>query len=147
MVRSGADSNRVRPGAGIATSVFAGLLFSSAMLIAKTALANAEISAAGIALFITNPVVWAAAITGLIGLFAMQYAFRFWHMSAVIPLITGIVTLASNVLAFAVLQETVSIYRWAGVALILIGIILFVAKASAAGKIKRKAKINPGKQS
>lgn len=128
MARNSADRGGSRTGLGIAASVVSGTLVAAAMLLVKIAVGNIALSAAGVFNAVANPLAIMALILGVAGFLAMQYGLRFWHIAAVIPLITGVGILVSNVLAFALIGEIIPALRWVGIFIILIGIILFIAK-------------------
>lgn len=115
---------RNNPLLGIILSLGAGALISGAALGAKVGFS------AGFSLWVLfSPIILLAGALGVGGFLLMQLAFRAWHLSAVMPLITGVVVLISNFLGSLLLVESISFLQWIAVGLLLGGILLMVFSA------------------
>jgi len=101
---------------GILVSIASGIIFGIGTLFVKLA-----ISQPGFWAIITYPISWLALLFAITGFVLMQKAMHEEYVSIVVPMVTGLVTLISVVLAFIFLQEVITLSRWAGVLLILVG--------------------------
>jgi uncharacterized membrane protein len=82
----------------------------------------------GIMQIIMYPVSWIAAACGIAGFLLMQKAMHKEYMSIVLPVITGLSTLISVLLAFGVLNEVLSMTRWIGIVLVIVGTLVIALK-------------------
>lgn len=101
---------------GVLGIFLAGIIFGIGSVFVKLTMIQPDLWAIA-----TYPVAWLALLFGVTGFVLMQKAIHDEYVSIVVPLVTGLVTLISVILAFVFLNEAVTLTRWAGVILILAG--------------------------
>jgi uncharacterized membrane protein len=101
---------------GVLIIILSGIIFGIGALFVKLAISQADFFA-----IITYPISWLAVIFAIVGFVFMQKAMHEEYVSIIVPMVTGIVTLISVMLAFVFLNETITATRWIGVLLILVG--------------------------
>lgn len=97
----------------------AGILIGLAGFFLKSSLLDIT----NVAGFLLHPVSWVAGILGLAGFMVMQKALHGGHVSVVTPVMAGISIALPVVLAYLFLGEAVSMLKWAGVILIVVGVL------------------------
>ena len=120
-VRSGAGrrcfSSRV-----ILEMLAGGVLIGLAGFVLKAGVAELSLDASAILGIILNPLLWAAGIMGLAGFLLMQKSLHGEKVAIVAPMIGGISIILPVLLAYFFLAEAVSMLKWAGIVLILVGV-------------------------
>jgi len=127
MAKRRTHNRRHNPVLGITYSAISGVLITAGVFGTKIVLTG------GILELLTNPLTYIAGFLALIGFLVMQMALKEWHLSAVMPMITGISVLTSNVLGLFFFSEIISNQKWLAVLLILLGI-MFMAAHAKSGK-------------
>jgi len=116
----------------IITALLAGLLLGLAAFFLKIVMSG-EISRE----IIYSPVAWFTLLLAASGFLMMQSALQ-GYVSKIIPIITGNSILVSVVLASIFLGELISILKWIGILLVLIGVFGLVEVRGNAKIKKRK---------
>jgi uncharacterized membrane protein len=101
---------------GILGIIIAGVVFGVDSLFVKIAVSQPDFWAIA-----TYPISWLALLFAIVGFTFMQKAMHDEYVTIVVPMVTGIVTLISVLLAYSFLNETIAATRWIGVILILVG--------------------------
>jgi uncharacterized membrane protein len=106
-------------------AVVAGLILGAGTLFTKMAMTQETLTLETLILF---PGSWLAVICGVVGFLLMQRAIYNEYMTIILPVVTGLSTLVSVLLAFTVLTENIAITRWIGVVIIIIGTVVICMK-------------------
>lgn len=127
MAKRRVNNSRHNPVLGVTYSAVSGILITAGVFSAKIVLTG------NILELLTNPLTYLAGGLALAGFLVMQVALKEWHLSAVMPMITGISVLTSNVLGLFFFAEMISNQQWLAVLLILLGIMFMAAHAKSNG--------------
>jgi|SRR3989338_1989800 len=122
MVVPHTDSDRNISSFSILVMVAAGLALGVFSFLLKIALDGLILDASFLPILLTRPLVYIAAIIGLVGFFLFQKALHRGKISIVTPTITGLSMVIPVLLAFVFLADFLSILKIAGIILILFGI-------------------------
>ncbi|MBI2584037.1 MAG: hypothetical protein HYW25_05190 [Candidatus Aenigmarchaeota archaeon] len=122
MAFSSIDKRRNNPVLSIAFSLLSGFLIALAALVARGLILD-KLSLE----ILISPLALAAGLLAIAGFLSMQFAFRTWHISAVVPLVTGIVVIFSNFLAFYLLSEPITTPQIAAMVMIFAGTLILSA--------------------
>jgi len=101
---------------GVLIIILAGIIFGAGSLLIKLAIMQPDFWT-----IVTYPISWLALLFAIVGFTFMQKAMHDEYVSIVVPMVTGIVTLISVILAYVFLNEAIAATRWIGVFLILAG--------------------------
>ena len=106
-------------------AVLSGMILGAGTLFTKMAMTQETLTLETLILF---PGSWLAVVCGVVGFLLMQRAIYNEYMTIILPVVTGLSTLVSVLLAFVVLTENIAFTRWIGVAIIIIGTFVICMK-------------------
>lgn len=106
-------------------AIVSGLILGAGTLFTKMAMTQEVLTLETLVFF---PGSWLAVVCGVVGFLLMQRAIYNEYMSIILPVVTGLSTLVSVLLAFTILMESIAITRWIGVVVIIIGTFIICMK-------------------
>jgi multidrug transporter EmrE-like cation transporter len=99
----------------------AGFMMGLAAYGLKAGLAGKAVDSYFILSVLTDPFMWMVGILSILAFLLMQRALHGSHVSIVSPMIGGIAIVLPVLMAYFWLGEAVSIIKWAGILLVLLG--------------------------
>ena len=100
-----------------------GVLIGLAGFVLKAGVSDLSLGTSAILGIILNPILWVAGIMGLIGFVLMQKSLHGEKVAIVAPMIGGVSIILPVLLAWLFLADAISGLKWAGIILILIGVL------------------------
>jgi len=122
MVDVTAGNSRYSLGLSILMPVLAGTLIGIAGFLVKVALAKVSLTTSGLSSLVYEPLVYIAAVLGIVGFLLFQKALHGGKVSIVPSIMNGLSISVPIILAMGFLGENLTVFKATGIVLVLVGI-------------------------